>query len=161
LLHVTAKVVRFTFWILASCCASLGCTPEATVVDPPGGLGGANSNGGKGPVNTGAQPSGDCAPLESARPDCADCLARECASELAECEGTACLCGDFQGSKGQINCILACPTISAKLESVNACAKQCGFEDLMHMEQHAHDLWDCLVNPPGPPVCPSCFPPPR
>jgi hypothetical protein len=151
-----------------SCCALLGCTPEATVIDAPNGgasgVGGGKGDGGKAgrpPVGSGGAPSGECAVVESDQPDCADCLARECAQEVEACAGTDCLCGDYLGSTGQINCILACPNLSAKLDSVNACAQQCGFEDLRHMEPHAHDLWDCLVNPPGPPVCPSCVSPPQ
>jgi hypothetical protein len=61
---------------------------------------------------------------------------------------------------GQFNCMLACATLEPEITKANACAKQCGFQDLGHSDSSTHALFDCAVGAPkGPPVCESCFPP--
>jgi hypothetical protein len=82
-----------------------------------------------------------------------------CGAEAEDCAGTSCTCGDWHGSKGQISCLLACPTIDPQIDAVNRCAMDCGFRDLMGAHPTTRALFDCLVNPPmGPPNCPECFP---
>jgi hypothetical protein len=177
-------MVRFAFLILG---AALGaaCTPEAIVVDPEAagsaGAPSAGSNGSAGEPSgsageaSGGSPSGaggesarageanapGCAELTSPRSGCVECLAAECAAEVAACEGTACLCNEWGDATGQMNCMLACPTLEPAMAKANACAEQCGFQGLGQSDPGTHALFDCAVNAPGgPPNCPSCFPPP-
>jgi hypothetical protein len=169
--------------------AALGaCTPEAIEVDPSGGSAGqdpsgnagdpgrdeagtggktAGSEGGSaglgGSMPGGGKPSGTgggaCAPLESPKQSCTECIPRECPAEASACEGNACTCGDFRGYPGQMNCLLACTTLSPMLNAADVCATQCGFGSLSRSDPATHQLFDCLVRPPnGPPRCPDCFP---
>lgn len=145
------------------------CTPEAVEVDPPGaagdettGSGGAQTTGGTNPGKSGG-PSvdGPCAPISSPKQSCTDCIPTQCPTQVSACqgEGNACTCGNYGGYQGQINCLLACPTLSPMMNAASACASQCGFGSLANSDPAAHQLFDCLVNPPkGPPVCPECFP---
>lgn len=85
-------------------------------------------------------------------------MATACGSALAACSDTACACGDFGDTLGQINCLLACPSIEPEMTALNACAQGCGFSGLMQADRSTVDLWECLVVPPmGPPACPECF----
>lgn len=162
--RVSAKMVRLALSILGVVLGA-ACTPEAVVVDPDtGGSSGAATSGGSG--NTGGdssragEPSApDCAELESPKDGCAACLAKECAAEVEACEGTACLCGQWGDATGQINCLLACPTVKPEMEKVDVCAQQCDFANLGQSDPATHALFDCAVDAPnmGPPVCPVCF----
>lgn len=158
-------------YILLACVAAVGaCTPEAIEVEPSGGgagdepsgsggeqpTGGGLPNGGKG-----GSPGvgGSCAPISSPNPSCTDCIPQKCPTQASACEGNACTCGDYNGYQGQMNCWLACETLSPMVTAANACANQCGFGSLAGSDPAAHQLFDCLVNPPkGPPLCPECFP---
>jgi hypothetical protein len=146
--------------------AGAGNAPQAGAASSEGGTPavGAAGEGGESAGEGGESAGGvrDCAPLSSTRPGCTECLSAMCADEVAHCAGNDCTCGDWNGSLGQFNCLLACPTFGGMKTQVEGCAAECGFQDLMHMEPNAHALFDCLVNPPaGPPLCESCFPPPE
>jgi hypothetical protein len=122
-----------------------------------GGNGGAagKSNGGK----AGSGGANNCAPLSSPNASCTQCMPQQCAVTAAACAGTACTCGDYGGHKGQMNCLLACATLSPMMSAADVCAQQCGFGTLGGSDVTTHSLFDCLVNPPkGPPLCPQCFP---
>lgn len=145
------------------------CTPEAIEVDPTGaagdettGGGGAQTTGGTDPGKSGG-PSvgGPCAPISSPKQSCTDCIPQQCPTQVSGCqgEGNACTCGDYGGYQGQINCLLACQTLSPMMTAASACASECGFGSLGNSAPATHQLFDCLVNPPkGPPLCPECFP---
>lgn len=135
-------------WCLAWTCAA--CTPEAIEVDP--GRGGSTMMGQGGSA-------GECAPISSPRPGCTECLQRECGKEISDCAGTDCACGAHGDQRGQVNCLLACPTLGAKLP--DACAQDCGFGSLRDADPRTVALWECLVVPPsGPPACKECIDPP-
>jgi hypothetical protein len=160
-----------SLYILLACVAAFGaCTPEAIEVDPsdgaageePSGSGGDPTSGGSLPVGgKGGSPGvvGSCAPISSPKPSCTTCIPQKCATQAVACEGTACTCGDYGGYQGQINCLLACATLSPMLSAADTCANECGFGSLMGSDLTTHQLFDCLVNPPkGPPACGDCFP---
>lgn len=82
----------------------------------------------------------------------------ECGPAFEACADTPCSCDDFGDTKGQINCLLACPTITPAKEDVDDCAAKCGFGSLMQSHPTLGKLMECLVNAPGgPPNCPECF----
>lgn len=129
-------------WLLAGLCA---CTPEAVEVDP-------------GPPGGGGSPT-DCAPVESPRPGCTECLAEKCAPEVAACEGTDCTCRRWGAARGQINCLLACRDL--RPQSQDGCARECGFGAVRESAPATEALWECLLDAPGgPPVCMMCLAPP-
>lgn len=152
--------MRSPYILLAWFAVVSACTPEAIEVDPSGGAAGeeptgSGESGGKG----GSAGGGACAPISSPTQSCTECIPQQCPTQASACEATACTCGDYNGYQGQINCMLACATLSPKITAANACASQCGFGSLGNSDRAAHDLFDCLVHPPsGPPVCPDCFP---
>jgi hypothetical protein len=153
--------VRRLYILLAGLAAVGACTPEAVEVEPSGGAAGeeATASGGKGGNTGGSSGGGSCAPIASPTPSCTECIPQQCPTEASACEGNACTCGDYGGYQGQINCMLACATLSPMITAANACASQCGFGSLGGSDLAAHALFDCLVNPPkGPPACPDCFP---
>jgi len=133
-------------WLWLASLLGASCTPEATEVDAPNA--GGQSAGGS---------SGACGMLESPRSNCADCLHHECGAELLACADTDCLCGGFGAYRGQINCLLACPTISP--ERTQECAQSCGFAGLEAADPTTQALFRCLIAPPGPPACRACFGP--
>lgn len=183
-------VVRFVSGSLLVCLAFASCTPEAVLVDaPPGGSAGSSAPGGAGASDAGAEAEGGsgwslagsaatggsgggagmtsaggapgCAPISSDRPGCAECLADKCAPQVAACDDNECTCGDWNGSLGQFNCLLDCPNFPGMKSQVDQCAATCGFQDIMHMAQQTHALFDCLIQPPsGPLACDQCAPPP-
>jgi hypothetical protein len=120
----------------------------------------AGSGGSAGKANGGSGGSGNCATLSSPKTACTTCIPMKCASQAQACESDGtCGCGDYAGYRGQMNCLLACPTLSPMMEAAADCAKKCGFDNLGPLESPLHQLFDCLVNPPmGPPLCPECFP---
>ena len=126
---------------------------------------GGSTTAGKGGSGDGGGGSGtagnanNCAPLASPNDSCTQCMPEQCAATVAACTGSACTCGDYGGYKGQMNCLLACATLSPMMPAADVCAKQCGFGTLGASHMTTHALFDCLVNPPkGPPLCPQCFP---
>jgi hypothetical protein len=139
-----------------------GGEPDSGGGIPQGGKGGggAAGNAGKGGNNAGGSAgSGNCAALSAPKQACTTCIPAECAAQAKACEGTACSCGDYGSYKGQMNCLLACPTLSPMMSAATDCASKCGFDNLGPLDSPLHQLFDCLVNPPmGPPVCPECFP---
>lgn len=133
--------------------------PSAGAPDSGGsttaGKGGSDQGGGS---STGGN-AGNCAPLASPNDSCTQCMPEQCAAAAAACVGSACSCGDNAGYQGQMNCLLACATLSPMMSAADVCAKQCGFGTLGGSHMTTHALFDCLVNPPkGPPLCPQCFP---
>jgi hypothetical protein len=162
--------VRSLYILLACFAAFSACTPEAIEVEPSDGAAGEEPSGSGGdPTTGGSLPSGgkgggpavvgSCAPISGPKPSCTTCIPQKCATQAVACEGTACTCGDYGDYQGQINCLLACATLSPKLNAVDACASECGFGSLMGSDLATHQLFDCLVHPPsGPPECPDCFP---
>jgi hypothetical protein len=131
---------------------------EPTGGEPSGGTSvGGGGSGGSGTGGTGGNPA-DCAALSSTQGDCAACLTMKCSSEVKACATTPCSCKPYGGYTGQMNCLLACLPSGASPQQADACANNCGFQDLMHADQTTHALFDCLVNPPqGPPSCPQCL----
>jgi hypothetical protein len=162
--------VRSLYTLLAWLAATGACTPEAIEVDPQGaageepmGSGGEQTTGGSLPSGgKGGSASNDsCAPITSPRPSCTECIPQQCATEARACagEGNACTCGSYGNYQGQVNCLLACATLSPMMTAANTCASQCGFGSIGNSDPAMHQLFDCLVNPPmGPPRCPDCFP---
>jgi hypothetical protein len=170
--------------ILLACFAAFGaCTPEAIEVEPsdgaageePMGSGGDQTTGGSLPsggdqTTGGSLPSGgkggsagnaSCAPVSSPRPSCTECIPQQCPTQAQACEGegSACTCGRYGDYQGQMNCLLACATLSPMMSAANTCANQCGFGSLGNSNPAVLQLFNCLVNPPmGPPLCPDCFP---
>jgi hypothetical protein len=121
---------------------------------PSGGKGGSAGGG-----NGGSAGGDSCAPISSPKQTCTDCIPQQCPTQASACEGNACTCGEYGGYQGQMNCLLACATLSPMMSAANTCASQCGFGSLGNSDPAAHQLFDCLVNPPkGPPLCPDCFP---
>lgn len=174
-------VVRRLYLLLAGLAAFGACTPEAIEVDPSGGSAGQGPTGSAGDQTTGAGDGGSpaaseagsggsmasggkdgggaCAPLSSPKQACTECIPQQCPGEADACEGKPCSCGDFRGYQGQMNCLLACTTLSPMINAADACASQCGFGSLSNSDATTHQLFDCLVKPPnGPPRCPDCFP---
>jgi hypothetical protein len=122
-----------------------------------GGGGGSAGNASGGKAGSGG--SNNCALLTSPNASCTECIPQQCAVAAAACSGTACTCGNYGGYKGQMNCLLACATLSPMMSAADVCAQQCGFGTLGASDMTTHSLFDCLVNPPkGPPLCPPCFP---
>jgi hypothetical protein len=103
-------------------------------------------------------PSGECSPLKSPRQGCADCLSTACPEEAEACKDSDCSCGNSGDSLGEMNCLLACPTLTPRIEDVDNCGRGCGFSRLGMADPRTKALFDCLVNPPaGPPLCEACF----
>lgn len=161
------SVVRFVSGSLLVCLAFASCTPEAVLVDPPaGGSAGNGSPGGGSAADAGeagmvSAGGASCAAISSDRPGCVECLAQKCAPQMAACSGNACTCDDWNGSVGQFNCLLDCPTFPGMKTQVDECSATCGFQDIMHMAAQTRALFDCLVQPPsGPLACDACAPAP-
>lgn len=157
--------MRSLFFLLAWVAAFAACTPEAIEVEPSGGAAGEQPTGSGGDQTTGASDpggragGGSCASISSPKPSCTDCIPEKCPTQASACEGNACTCGDYGGYQGQMNCLLACPTLSPMMTAANKCASDCGFGSLGSSDPATLQLFDCLVNPPkGPPLCPECFP---
>ena len=72
--------------------------------------------GGSGSVGGNAN---DCAPLASPNDSCTQCMPEQCAATAAACTGSACTCGDYGGYKGQMNCLLACATLSPMMSAAD------------------------------------------
>src|SRR5215217_1631625 len=126
-------------WMLAWACSA--CTPEAVEVDPP-------------PLGGGGSPN-ECAPVQSPRAGCSECLEEKCAPEVAACDDTDCTCRRFGAELGQINCLLACPDIRPGTD--DSCARECGFDAIRDAEPGTRALWECMLNVPGgPPACMKC-----
>lgn len=129
------------------------------------GSGGSLTEGGKagggsaGKANGGSAGASNCAELSAPKAGCTTCIPMMCATQAKACEGTTCTCGNYGGYQGQMNCLLACPTLSPMMEAATDCASKCGFANLGPPDSPLHQLFDCLVNPPnGPPLCGECFP---
>ena len=160
--------MRSLYILLPWFAAVSACTPEAIEVDPSDGAAGEEPTGSGGDQTTGATepgksggPSGggSCAPLSAPKQSCTTCIPQKCPIQAIACEGNACTCGDYGGYQGQMNCLLACATLSPMMSAANSCASQCGFGSIGSSDPATHQLFDCLVNPPmGPPLCPDCFP---
>jgi hypothetical protein len=137
-----------------------GGEPDSGGGMPQGGKAGGAAAGNAGSAGKGGSAgSGNCAALSAPKPACTTCIPAQCAAEAKACEGTTCTCGDYGGYNGQMNCLLACPTLSPMMAAAADCASKCGFDNLGPPDSPLHQLFDCLVNPPmGPPLCPDCFP---
>jgi hypothetical protein len=173
--------VRRLYVLLVWFAAFGACTPEAIEVEPSDGAAGEEPTGSGGNQATGATDPGEsgspgeppsggrsgsdgggsCASLSSPVQSCTDCIPQQCSTEASACQapGSACSCGNYGGYQGQMNCLLACTTLSPMMTAANVCAAQCGFGSIGSSDPATHQLFDCLVKPPmGPPRCPDCFP---